>query len=394
MRLISCRLASVFTLLLCLSAIAAGQTSPSTELVRTLPKTVGDFRAQGLRPGVSPEKDPSLANFRVRDTAVGTYTAAKGRKLTVSVIRTESQAAAYALLTEASAQMRMQGEPTKTRDVGIAGLRDSNRLAFYKGTVFVSITGGSIEAGENGMLAFARAFAATLEDIENAIPVLVKHLPQWETAQDRARYAVSLRTLEEAAGKRPVFEALSFDEGAEAVTADYGAARLVIVEFTTPQVAASIDERIRERIRQLSENGQPVPSVYRREGNYSVFVFDAPDETAATQLSNAVKYEQRVQWLGENPFLFEAARQHQTQQAVSLILGIAKSIGFFVALCLAAGGIVGGIAFLHRRTQQRAAAESYSDAGGMLRLNLDEMTKESDPSRLLASGDGETAVRP
>jgi len=333
-------------------------------------------------------------DFHIRDTAVSVYTSPKGKKLAVSAIRTMSQSAAYALLTEAFAQMRNQGPTTKTRDVGIAGFANASRRVFYKGTVFVSITGEATSDGENGMLAFAGAFAQTLEDIENEIPVLVKHLPEWETARDGARYAVSLRTLRDAAGNQPVFEAVSFDEGAEAVTAEYGASRLVIVEFTTPQVAAGTDERIKERIHQLNELGQPVPSAYRRVGNYSVFVFNAPDETAASQLIEGVKYEQRVQWLGENPFLFEAAQQHQTQQAVSLILGIAKSIGLFVALCLGAGGIVGGIAFLHRRGQQRAAVESYSDAGGMLRLNLDERNTETDSSRLLASGEGENAVRP
>lgn len=395
MHLLSSRLISVCSLLLLLFAIAAGQNSSSSEVVRLLPKTVGDFRAQAARPLGSFPKGIVPEDFGVRDAAEGTYISPKGEKLTVAFVRTKSQAGAYALLTEVSAQMRNGGhdEVTRPGNVGITGIATSNQVAFYKGRVFVSITGKPAENGESNLIAFAQGYAQTLEDAENTIPVLVKHLPDWETARDRSTFAVSLHALQDAVGNQGALDAISFDEGTEAVTANYDASRLVIVEFTTPQIAENNDARITERIKQLSETGQPVPSAYRRVGNYSVFVFNAPDEMAASQLIDNVKYEQRIQWLGDNPFAFEAAAQQHTQKAVSLILGIAKTIGFFVALCLGAGGVVGGIAYLHRRSQARAAAENYTDAGGMLRLNLDEMTPQTDQTRLLGSGDGETVVR-
>jgi hypothetical protein len=279
-----------------------------------------------------------------------------------------------------------QGEVRKAGNVGIAAVATSNRVVFYKGSVFVSITSQSPNV-ENNLIAFAQGYARALEDGENLIPVLVKHLPEWETAQDRAVYAVSLHALQKAVGNEPALDAINFSEGTEAITANYDASRLVIVEYTTPQIAESNDARITERIKGLRENNRPAPSTYRRVGNYSVFVFGAPDEVAASRLVDGVKYEQRIQWLGQDPFALEGAAQQHTQKAVSLILGIAKTIGFFLALCLGAGGVVGGIFFLHRRAQQRVAAEAYSDAGGMLRLNLDEMTPQTDPARLLKSGE-------
>ena len=99
-----------------------------------------------------------------------------------------------------------------------------------------------------------------------------------------------------------------------------------------------------------------------------------------------VKYEQSIQWLGDNPLVWEHANRKYTQSAIHLLVGTAQVIGFFVALCLGAGAVFGGIVFMRRRTQQ-TAMETYSDAGGMLRLNLDEMTPETDPTRLLGSGD-------
>ncbi|MDQ3817693.1 MAG: hypothetical protein M3362_08390, partial [Acidobacteriota bacterium] len=314
-------------------------------------------------------------------------------RFSVSLLKTESQAGAFALLTEIYARMKSKGQAyaTKDGDVGIAGFASPDRVVFYKGPLFVSITGRS-SGGESGLIDFARAFAGTLPDAENEIPVLVKHLPDWERARERATYAVSLHALKGAAGEQPVFDAVSFGEDEEAVTAAYDRSRLVIIEYPTPQIAQASDERINERIKQLREGGGSVPSGYRRVGNYSVFVFNATDEAAANRLIDSVKYEQSIQWLGENPFAWARFEKQHTREAVSLILGIARTIGFFVALCLGGGAIVGGIAFLHRRSQQRAKAEAYSDAGGMLRLNLDEMTPEKDPSRLLGSGDGKSVA--
>ena len=393
MRFILLRLVVISSFLSLLFLTAAGQSLSQPEASNLLPKTVGDFRAFATRADASLLKEIAPQDFRVQAAAEGAYISSKGERLTVTVVKTESQAGAYSLLTEVSARMKSKAQATKEGDVGIAGIVSSNRVAFYKGSVFVSITGNSrARNGESGLIDFARAFAGTLQDAENEIPVLVKHLPDWETAKSRSTYAISLHALESAAGQQPIFEAVNFAEGEEAVTATYDRSRLVIIEYPTPQIAQTSDERINERIKQLRESGQSVPSGYRRVGNYSVFVFNAPDETAAAKLIDNVKYEQSIQWLGENPLAWKRAEKQHTREAVSLILGIAKTIGFFVALCLGGGGIVGGIAYLHRRAQQRAAAESYSDAGGMLRLNLDEMTPETDPSRLLSSGGGKPAI--
>lgn len=375
-------------LLLCVTALSQSSVKSSEQDALSLPKSVGEFR---LQERVSPDthaKDFAPEDYGIQSEAAGTYVSAKGGRLMVWVARTRAHAGAYALLTRIASKIR---GASPLSDIGTAGFAASANLVFYQGTSIISITGQSASKGEDERITFARAFAQTLGEAEKQIPVLVKHLPDWETAQERAVYALSLRALQDSVGEQPVLDAINFDAGAEAVTATYNDARLVIVEHATPQLSVSDDERITARIRELQSQGQPVPSAYRRVGNYSVFVFNAPDETAAAQLIDQVKYEQSVQWLGENPLAWEYANQRHTQSAVSLILGIAKTVGFFVALCLGAGVIFGGMVFMRRRSQQ-TALETYSDAGGMLRLNLDEMTPETDPARLLGSGDKKPAV--
>ncbi len=391
MRQILLRLISVFSLLLLSLAPAAGQGS---EAVKLYPKTVGEFRLQGTpRVLTTPEAEA------VPGVVEGSYVSPKGERLTVHVKLMQSHAVAYSFLSLAAVRMRSEtpGKVTKLSDVGVAGVVGPGGVVFYKGPVLVNVTGQSKagrDEGENSLITLARAYAGTLPAAENEIPFLVKHLPDWETAQDRAVYAVDQSVLQSAAGEQLIFEALNFKEGAEAVTAPYdGGSRLVIVEYATPQLAADADARITARLTELKAQGQSVPSAYRKVGNYSVFVFGSPDEAAAARLIDNVKWEQKIQWLGENPLLWARAEKQQTRQAVSLILGIAKTIGFFVGICLGVGAIFGGAFYLSRKVKQRTAAESYSDAGGMLRLNIDEMTAETDPSRLLAAGDKKAAAR-
>lgn len=389
MRQISLRFITAFSFLLLSLAPAAGQDS---EAVKLFPKTVGEFRLQGTPRALTPPEGEDA-----RGSAEGSYVSPKGERLTVNVTLMRSHAVAYSALSRHFVRMRGETPDKVTRlsDVGVAGVAAPGNVIFYKGPVLVGVRdrGKAAGEGEGGLITLARDYAATLPAAENEIPFLVKHLPEWETAQDRAVYAVSLPVLEGAAGEQPIFEALNFTEGAEAVTAPYDGSRLVIVEYATPQLAADADARITARLAELKAQGQSVPSSYRKVGNYSVFVFGAQDESAAARLIDNVKWEQKIQWLGENPLLWARAEKQQTREAVSLILGIAKTISFFVGICLGVGALFGGAFYLSRKVKQRAAAESYSDAGGMLRLNIDEMTAETDPSRLLAAGDEKAAAR-
>ncbi|HLR05645.1 MAG TPA: hypothetical protein VK117_07525, partial [Pyrinomonadaceae bacterium] len=57
-----------------------------------------------------------------------------------------------------------------------------------------------------------------------------------------------------------------------------------------------------------------------------------------------------------------------------------------VLLCLGVGGLFGALLFRRRRRARQRYGEAYSDAGGMVRLNLDEMA-EGDAARMLHGRD-------
>lgn len=214
---------------------------------------------------------------------------------------------------------------------------------------------------------------------KEGIPVLIKHLPDWENARNRAIYANNADDLRKALGERPIFDLIDFGGGTEAVTAPYPQGKLLIIEYTTPQASAEADSKFNQK---LAEIGQNSGTFYRRIGNYNAFVFDAPDEISAVRLLEQVKYEKSIQWLGRNPFLLRRAERAFIKSTSELffatVLTIVSGLGFSLL-----AGILGGVIFFYVREQKRSSMQAFSDAGGMTRLNLDELTAPISSDRLL-----------
>ena len=211
----------------------------------------------------------------------------------------------------------------------------------------------------------------------DGIPVLIKHLPGWETAQKRATFATDLEKLKDALGERPILQDIDFAVGTEAVTAPYDAGRLLIVEYTSPQGSVEADTLFTARLNRANDPS----TVYRRIGNYNAFVFDVTDPGAANALLDEVKYEKEIHWLGDNPFHISAERAFVLSTAdlfVSTVMIIVIGIGLSIF-----GGIIAGYAFFYAREHKRSQFATFSDAGGMTRLNLDGYTPDIVPERLL-----------
>ena len=393
------RLISVGVLLIGL-AICAAAEPPSPKLNEMLPNELGPFHqlpsirpllslARGgvLKPevfsaGIDSGKSPFLG-------AATEYLSPEGERLSVEILRFNQDSEAYSLLTLIAKQMHEQGSAAdgpSLGSVGIATAISERSIAFFKGTTFVRITNIGWQAKRsNNLMALARLFAERIDKGEGDVPVLLKHLPDWEKAMGTSIYLVSLQPLKDSLSNQAVLQAISFEGGTEAVAASYGQSQLLLVEFTTPQLATENDKRIVEKIRELTNPGQPVPSAYRRVGNYSVFVFNAADAQTANQLIDQVKYEQVVRWLGDNPNILKEAQRKYTETTMGVFIAVVKASGLAALLCFGIGGVFGALLFAKRRSQQ-TEQRAYSDAGGMMRLNIDEMTPKIDPARLIGSG--------
>lgn len=211
------------------------------------------------------------------------------------------------------------------------------------------------------------------------IPVLIKHLPDWETAQLRAAYILNAGDLRKALGDRQFLDLIDFAGGTEAVTAPYPQGKLLIVEYPSPQSSIDADNKIKQRLEEIGQNTQ---TVYKRIGNYNAFVFDAGDKSAADALLDEVKYEKTVQWLGNDPTAFKRAERAFIEGTSNLFLSTVLAIVSVLGLSVLAGLVV-GLLFYRLREQKRSNMAAFSDAGGMTRLNLDGLSAQPSAIRLL-----------
>jgi len=390
-------LAATVMLLSALSSVRAHP--PSAELTRMFPPELGGFlnKPLSMRPLVTLAKQvnlqpdyfaPNAGQDRPSPFLGGEaeYLSANGDKLLVEIVRLQSDSEAYSLLTIAARKLNegTASQAMRWDDVGTASVVTAQSVAFFRGQIFARVTNESKNKSDQ-TIALARLLAATFDKGEGDVPILVKHLPNWQTAQPNAIYAVNSGPLRDTISDQLILSELSFEGGTEAVTANYGKSQLVIVEFTTPQFAGDNDRRIVGKIQELRNQGQPVPTAYRRVGNYSVFVFNAPDEQTANQLIDRVKYQQVVQWLGDDPHLYERLQRYYAETSAGALVAVLESSGLSLIFCLGIGALIGTLLFRHRRAQR---ATRYSDAGGTIRLNLDELTGTTDSHRLLGPHSG------
>ena len=239
---------------------------------------------------------------------------------------------------------------------------------------FLLLTSGIVAQNTAGQLPRSREISE-----DDGVPVLTKHLPDWENTRNRAVYILNKNDLQNALGARPILSLIEFESGTEAVTATYDSGKLLLIEYTTPQASSDADAKINW---QQSETGQNQTIVYRRIGNYNVFVFDSTDPTAANLLLDQIKYEKNVQWLGADPFMLKRAERALvtglSEVFVATVYTIVGGIGLAILL-----GIIVGFTYFRALEQKRSTMQTFSDAGGMTRLNLDGFTPEITPGGLL-----------
>ncbi len=350
------------------------------EVFELFPERAGNYRRAGMANTPDTLRESGL--LKADDTSVSMageieYTGNVGQRYRVEVARFRQDFQAYSLLTKL-----LSGQNSLDTKVGTASLATDQQLVFFKGLHFVRITALNKPAA-SGIEEFAKSLAETYDKGEGDIPALVKHLPNSDQLQHKALFLSRFTSVQELAPNQPVLSAIQTAGDGDAAFVDSGSGKVLLIEYNTPQLAKDNDERIITRIRELWKLGLQAPSAYRRVGNYSVFVFDSPDEATAKKLIDQVKYEQVVQWLGTNPYIYKQAEKEYVETTLGVFVAVIKASGYALVGCLGLGGLLGALLFFRRRAQ-RSALQTYSDAGGMLRLNLDDLTSpQTDPSRLL-----------
>jgi hypothetical protein len=209
----------------------------------------------------------------------------------------------------------------------------------------------------------------------DGLPVILKHLPAENKLKGSAAFINDRATLESIFGSRPVLQTVTFGDGTEAATALYPVGRLLIVEYPTPQAASAADA---EFLAAFATNPGSA-TAYQRVGNYSVFVFDGVDLPGAFGLIDKVKYQKQIQWLGPDPFLLQKLERYFAMTAKDVAISTVLWIFMFVGIAVLLGVIV-GVVFFQVRERKRLAQTAFSDAGGLTRLNLDDLSEPVIPT--------------
>ena len=216
-------------LLLIAMALGVAAEPPSAKLNEMLPNELGKFhRLPLMRPLLDLAREGMLTpdTFRARtDPATSPYIgaeteylSAEGEKLTIEILRFTGDSDAYSFFTLVAKRIQ-EAEPAKPispAGVGTASVKSSRSVAFFKGTTVVRVTrADSKSRSSDSAIVLARLFADRIDNGEGAVPVLLKHLPDWENARANAVYLVSSQPLKSQVDNQAVLDAVSFEGGTE-----------------------------------------------------------------------------------------------------------------------------------------------------------------------------------
>jgi uncharacterized protein DUF6599 len=318
------------------------------------------------------DKAPVYQEYSVQRAASRQYGRAR-----VDLFETQTALSAFGLLTYTAGA---SADKAMAEEIGAGGALVDGALVFRKDNYFARVT--------NADFKLARALAEAITSKDPAIrPRLLDDLPKQSLIAKTERYFLgpeSLNTYVERG--RDMF---GFAGDAEAVMAEYSAPttennstenhsraaahraapaprmKIVIIEYKTPQFAFDAIERATGYVNSLPEAEQS-RIIVKREGNYLVEAVSFQDRQSAQALVDSVKYPYGVKWLHDprlpprDPF--------RMQKAAAMLVSTFGLLGLLLSTVCVIGAAFGATIFLKRRKQQ---AQAFSDAGGMLRLELD-----------------------
>ena len=222
---------------------------------------------------------------------------------------------------------------------------------------------------------------------DGQIPVLPAHLPGPDAGLVAGTevYLAGPKALAQDPQFGERVSVIDFSGLPDIVTADYrqgsSVARLLLVEYHTPQAATESLRLWDEYQRRATlPTGEP-PRTVRRIGNYIAELAGNPDQSFAQALLSRIRYEQRVYWAGRKvsdiPLEFRPLDSSVLREATRTGTIIVQSliwIGMMMAIVFGSGLVVGGIFFYWRRFREKRKGTDklFSDGGGSIVLNLQD----------------------
>lgn len=288
----------------------------------------------------------------------------------VSVFRLGDEPLAYALLRF------LRPEEASPSSIGDDAWTASSQVCVRIGDFTILVDGGTGPQRDS----IAAALVSSVGRPEpNAR--LVSELPSGDRIPDSTRYISSFELLRRF---RPdlVEDVYRFGAGgADGVVADFatGSAapvRVLLVEYQTPQLAAEAYTSVMRWHDALAEP-ERASRIVKREGNYLIEATGVSGADAARVLVDGIRYDYRIKMLnGPSPEEGGLDVAREAYLTAMVVVGSLRLVGAGLLLALGVGFGVGAVIFIRRR---RAAADVFSDAGGMVHLELEGAPRRLTP---------------
>lgn len=273
-------------------------------------------------------------------------------------------------------------------DFGTEGDLDvvEGKINFWQGTRFIQIEAKKAGSNIETMIKLAEGVSEKIlaldkktmvdADIELAkkLPGVIRNLPEGTLKLRTARYILGPEALKNILGRDITQYDFYPNLGTEIAYASYeqdnGKMSFLIIEHHTPQQSIAAFKKLNDYQNSLPEI-EKNKVVLKREGNYIVEADNVGSVEIAKKLVDDVKYGYVVKWLNDNTpvdngrtIASEAAKTGKILTSVFGLIGV----GLVFALI---GGVGMGFLVFYSRRRKKFAIESFSDAGGMMRLNID-----------------------
>lgn len=239
---------------------------------------------------------------------------------------------------------------------------------------------------------------------EGELPSLPLHLPEADKIAESEKYIIGPVALVKLKNFSDLKDAIGFPTGAEAVTADYrsggGQMNLIVVEYYSPQSAVDGETRIRDHFNALPQDEKD-RLILKRVGNYVVAMSKVQDMPAAQNIIGQIKYQKKIYWAGRKftdiPLEHRPPDPLAVEEYTRTVKTMVRSFywtGVALLTALLVGFTAGFSLFQWKRYRRRKLGldNMFSDAGGTLRLNLDDYLLADNP-QIKQISEGEKLTR-
>jgi len=324
-----------------------------------------------------PANAAALDEYGFTDAAQADYKRS-GETLSLRALRFHDASGAYG----AYSFYRQNGWPRE--EIGTGAASNHNRVLFWLGNTVVDANFLRIGPMSGAELRELAGQLTVPEGSKALTPPVLGNLPKASMDAQTTHYAVGPASYAGSGGVLPP-ELVSFDRGAEAVTANYtlrsGQATLTIIDYPTPQMAAAEETKIRAYIKAGNQAQPPWPKPLvdsdlaslevRRSGPLVALVSgDAiPDESH--KLLATVHFETDLTSIPQ-------PTESDVSKTSKLLLGITVLVLIGISAAILLGFLLGGGRALYRLARGKPVSSVFEEE--FISLNLREKWVEPSPN--------------